>query len=338
MSKAVVSVTPEEIEAAARDALISAGASAVNATPVARAMALAEAEGNQVCGLYYAPIFCSHLRVGKVDGSATPHVICNGPSIVVDAKCGFAHPAIEAALPILAEAGIKHGIAAAAIRNSYNCLALAHHVVPIASRGLIGICVSNAPASLAPPGASMSLLGTNPIAFATPLGSSALVVDQAMAAVTKTEMTLRKNRGEQIPIGWGQDANGHSTTDPARALAGSLLAAGNQKGANIALIIEILAAALTGSQLSVRASSFSNDEGGPPRVGQFLLAVDPAKFSAGYSVAVTSLLNAYSRAGVRLPGHNRRTSTTVSVDAELWRRVCAISSNAEPRKRGDGSH
>lgn len=321
--------TPEEIERLALSALMASGASRTNAAPVARALARAEAEGNRVCGLFYLPIFCDHLTCSKVDGRAVPDISVRGATISVDARSGFAHPAIEAGLPSLIAAAREHGIAAMSVRNSYNCLALSHHVTPIAEQGMIGICMSNAPASVAPPGATRALFGTNPLAFAIPSADGRpIVVDQSMSAVTKTAMILRKNSGEPIPPGWAQDKQGRTTTDAATGLEGSLLPAGGQKGANVALLIEILAAALTGSHLSTQASGLSDNRGGPPGLGQFMLAIDPGHFAAGnLASSITELAATYGQAGVRLPGRSRKWQERVEIDADLWNKALALAAH-----------
>lgn len=319
-----------EIEATVKAALVRSGAREENARPVARAIARAEAEGNAVCGLFYVPIFCRHLEIGKLDGNARPMLGGSSSALIVDAADGFAHPAIETGLPALAEGARRHGIAALAVTNSYNCLALSHHVTPLADEGLIGIVMSNAPASVAPPGATRPLFGTNPIAYAIPADEGMIVVDQSMSAVTKTAIMMRRDAGEPIPTGWAQDAEGNATTDPATGLAGSLLPAGGQKGANLSLLVEVLAAALTGSTLSTAASAFGNDEGGPPRVGQFLIAIDPGHFAgAGFAPALASLAAAFGTAGVRLPGRRSRDGShsdrLVEVDADRWASTRALA-------------
>ena len=320
------------IERLAASVLTRAGATPANAGPVARAIARAEAEQNPVCGLFYLPIFAGQLKVGKVDGRAEPKLAVAGAAITVDAGHGFAHPAIEAALPELAGTAKRLGVAAASVSRSTNCLALAHHVTPLAARGLIGLVASNAPASVAPPGATARLFGTNPLAFAVPVADGPpIVVDQSLSAVTKTAIIMRRDRGEAIPEGWAQDGAGRPTRDPAVGLAGSLLPSGGQKGANLALFVEILAAALGGAELSVTASPFGDNEGGPPGVGQFLLAIDPHRFGSGFGARIARLAAAFAEAGVRLPGHRVLTDdpagwpdTPVAVDAALWARCQAL--------------
>ena len=245
----------------------------------------------------------------------------------VDAASGFAHPAIAAGLPVLTKLVRSSGIAALAVRNSYNCLALGHHVRPLADSGLIGICMSNAPASVSPPGAIRRLFGTNPFAFAVPTASGgAIVVDQSMSAVTKTAVIMRSQKGEPIPEGWAQDRAGNPTTDAATGLDGSLLPAGGQKGANIALLVEILAAALTGSHLSTQASSLGDNDGGPPWIGQFLIAINPQYFAGNaFAPAMEALVKEFDAAGVRMPGRQRDLVTPVKLDADLWREACKLS-------------
>lgn len=299
----------KEIERLAARALERAGTRPQAARSVAAALARAEAEGVPVCGLFYLPLFCRHLGLGKIDGQASPRLLEQRPAaLVIDAGQGFAQPALDLALPLLIAAARSKGLAAAAIRRSSNALALGHPAESLAEAGLIGFACANAPAAVAPPGSRVRLFGTNPLAFAVPLpGGHPLVVDQSSSAVTKTEIRRRLEAGQPMPEGWAQDAEGRPTTDPATGLAGSMLPSGGQKGANIALLVEVLAAALPGATLSPLAGAFSSDEGGPPDTGQFLLALDPAAFGGALTLErLTALAESYLDAGLRLPGARRQ--------------------------------
>lgn len=308
-------------------ALERAGAAAAAAASAAQSMVRAEGEGNKVCGIVYAPIFCDHLISGKVDGRAVPRFLSqDGAAIRVDAAHGLAQPAFDLGLPALASAARRHGVAALSVAHSYNALALGHPVSALAEQGLIALAFANAPASMAMPGLATKLFGTNPLAFACPdSGQGMIVVDQAMSATTKTEISLRAKAGRDLPDGWAQDAMGRPTNDARAALDGSLVASGGQKGANIALVIDVLAAALTGSSLSIDASPLGRPEGGPPDVGQFFIALDPAAF-AGPAVlpALSRLASAIiGTGGGRLPGASRQARLAeslrlgIDVDDEL---------------------
>jgi (2R)-3-sulfolactate dehydrogenase (NADP+) len=72
-------------------------------------------------------------------------------------------------------------------------------------------------------------------------------------------------------------------------------------------MVEILAAALTGSSFGHEASSFFDAEGGPPRVGQFFVLIDPARFGGdGFGARVDALCAAIlAQPGTRVPGMRR---------------------------------
>src|SRR5262245_47676135 len=179
-----------EVERLAKQALLAHGASEMQAASLAQAIAAAERDGIQSHGLFYLPTYCEHLDCKKVDGASEPLVEKSATCIVVvDAKAGFAHAAIDAGLPPLISIAREHGVAALAIRNSYNCGALGYHTERIARSGCVGLGFTNAPASIAPWGAIKPVLGTNPWSLAVPdgAGGTAFVIDQSASVVAKSE-------------------------------------------------------------------------------------------------------------------------------------------------------
>ena len=290
--------------------LVEAGASEVVAASVARALVEAEAEGNVVCGLYYLPVFLEQLAAGRVDGRAVPGLEWSRPGTVrIDAAGGFAQPALDLAVAEVTRAARRTGIAVAGIRDSYNALALGQPAGAIAREGLVAIVAANAPASLAMPGSARRVFGTNPLAFAAPVpGGQPLVIDQSASAVTKTEVMMRASRGEALEPGWAQDAEGRPTLDAAVALEGALLPAGGRKGANVALIVEVLASVLTGATLSARAEMLGAADRPRPAIGQTVIALDPAALSGFEGIA--DLVGLLREGGQRLPGERRAALRT----------------------------
>jgi (2R)-3-sulfolactate dehydrogenase (NADP+) len=152
------------------------------------------------------------------------------------------------------------------------------------------------------------VFGTNPIAFAAPLeGCEPAVVDLALSRVARGPIAAAKQRGENIPEGWALDAEGNATTDPEKALQGSMIPLGDAKGAALAFMVEVLAACLPGANLAFEASSFLDGNGPPPATGQLLLAIDPAAFGhVGFGERMAALVSAIEQqAGARLPGARR---------------------------------
>ncbi|MAH85607.1 MAG: sulfolactate dehydrogenase [Rhodospirillaceae bacterium TMED8] len=316
-------ITLTAVENLARRALESTGVREESAVSVARAITAAERDGIASHGLVYLPTYCEHVQCGKVLGLAVPKVeLPVASAVVVDAGCGFAHPAIEAGFESLVPLAHEVGIAGLAIRNSYNCGVLGYHVEYLAERGLLGLGFTNAPASISPVGGFTPVIGTNPVALAVPGAANSygkteavLVIDQSASVVAKSEIMMHARAGRQLPAGWALDAEGNTTTNAEAALKGSMVPSGGYKGFGIGLMVEIFAAVLAGATLGKDASQFGGNAGGPPRTGQFFVAIAPDYFSGGkFDFNMGDLKKAIeSQPGARLPGSQRLLSRSRSV-------------------------
>jgi (2R)-3-sulfolactate dehydrogenase (NADP+) len=302
-------LTFSEAEKLVADALTRCRTGGDNAVIVARALVAAEADGLKGHGLSRVPTYAAQAKARKVDGFATPTVSQPRPgSLLVDAAHGFAYPAIEAALARLPDLVCRNGLAAAAIRRSHHCGAAGHPVERLAETGLVGLMFANTPAAMAPWSGSRAVFGTNPIAFACPLpGKPPLVVDLSLSKVARGNVLAAKQRGEGIPEGWALDDAGTPTTDPEAALRGTMLPAGDAKGTALALMVELLAAGLTGANFAAEASSFLDEKGPPPGTGQLIIALDPIAFGAPEATARFAVLatSIETQPGARLPGTRR---------------------------------
>jgi (2R)-3-sulfolactate dehydrogenase (NADP+) len=301
-------VTLREAEDLVAAALMRSRTSEANARSVARALVAAEADGLKGHGLSRVASYAAQAKAGKVDGFAVPAVTQPRPALIaVDAANGFAYPALERAEAALAPAARANGVAAAAIRRSHHCGAAGHPVERLANARLVALMFANTPAAMAPWGGSTAVFGTNPIAFACPLpGRAPLVVDLSLSKVARGNILAAKQRGEKIPQGWALDADGRPTTDPDAALTGTMLPAGDAKGTALALMVELLAAGLTGSRYAAEASSFLDAEGSPPGTGQLLIAFDAGAFAGSALGRLAVLAQAVEdQPGARLPGTRR---------------------------------
>ncbi|MCR9138656.1 MAG: Ldh family oxidoreductase [Alphaproteobacteria bacterium] len=308
-----VTMTLAEIEDLAFRALTAAGTSDENARPLAHATAWTEADGIASHGLAYIPIYCEHVRCGKVDGTAQPRITRPAPSVIAaDAATGFAHPAIALGFQTLKETARQQGVAVLAVKNSYNCGVLGYHTEQLANDRLLAIGFTNAPASIAPVGGRRPVVGTNPFSIAAPdeNGNAAVLIDQSASVVAKSEIMKHAREGLPIPPEWALDPVGSPTTDPDIALKGSMAPTGGYKGVGVALLVEIMAAAMTGATLGIHASPFSGTKGGPPRTGQFFMAINPDVTSGDlFSERLTALVEAMrDQPGVRVPGDGRKAA------------------------------
>ena len=280
-----------------------------NAGIVARALVAAEADGLKGHGFSRVPSYAAQAKIGKVDGMAMPSVEHATPSLIrIDARHGFAYPAIEAAVEALKDAAPMMGVAVAAIRRSHHCGVAGHPVERLAEAGLVAMLFANTPAAMAPWGGKTATFGTNPIAFACPLpGQPPIVIDLSLSKVARGNILAAKQKGQPIPEGWAIDSDGRPTTDADAALKGTMLPLGDAKGTALALMVELLAAGLTGAVFAADATSFLDDKGGPPGTGQLLIAFDPKMIGGPGAVAHFGHLAAQITAqeGARLPGNRR---------------------------------
>ena len=326
-----ITVNLDEVEIKTALALVNHGAKKWIADEIAKAVRVAEAEGNKICGLYYLESYCNQLKSGRVDGKVDPEVKkVSGSSVYVDAKLGFAQPAFSKGLNLAVELARNNGISLFSIGHSHTCTSMGYFTSQIARQGLIGIGATNAPACVAPPGGNKPLLGTNPISMSVPTENNeiAFQFDQSTSAIAIGKIRVAAANGQLIPEGWAIDKDGHPTTNPEEALEGSLLSSGGYKGFGFGLMAEILASALTGSLGSLDAPPLKTTEGAPHDLGQSYILIDPNYNGVNnhFFEQLTGLSEFISmQPDARLPGSKKNSSRTVKIERDLWSLVQLLS-------------
>jgi (2R)-3-sulfolactate dehydrogenase (NADP+) len=250
---------------------------------------------------------------------------------LVDAHHGFAHAAFAVAHQPLVELTQRTGIATMGICHSYDAAVLGYFVDKLARDGLVALAFTNSLSqSIAPWGGKAPLFGTSPMACAVPRQhNDPMVIDQSSSVATRTAIRRHAEANTPLPEGWAFDAGGQPTTDARAGLAGSLAPFGNHKGAALALMVDTLAAGLTGSSFTFQAADAAMTHGEPPNLGQLLIAIDPCVFGgADFLMRVETLLSAMlAQEGVRLPGDRRIASRIqaqhagVCISNELYQRL-----------------
>ena len=327
-----VALSLEEIVDLAARAFTRNGCDSPNTEALVRTVVTAERDGSLSHGLFRVPGYVASLRSGKVNGKASPRVGHKTPAIVtVHGDNGYAPLAIERGVPALAEAAKTLGVAVMATTHTHHFAALWPETEAIAAHGLIGMaCVCYMP-FMTPAGGNQPLFGTNPISFSWPRpGKSPMVIDMATAAMALGEVQIAAREGHSVPLGTGLDAKGQPTTAPSEIVKGMLLPFGGYKGSAIALMVELLSAGAVGERFSFEAAEADNKDGGPPRGGEFMLAISP-ELLAGPSWAehCESFFERFEAIeGARLPGsrryRNRLSTAPQQIDAKLVERIRAL--------------
>ncbi|MBL8583289.1 MAG: Ldh family oxidoreductase [Rhizobiaceae bacterium] len=294
----------DDIERLSFDVLRRVGASEAAARSLAAATAAAEAEGQRNVGLAHLPDYLDGYRHGRIRGGAVPNLVRPAPAMFVsDANGGLAHQGFDLAADDLAAAAQTLGLALFTQRNAFTCGAVGYFAHRLAMRGLVALATTNGPALMTGSGGGRPVFCTNPLAFAVPRGSGrVLLIDQSSSATAYVNLRAAADAGQPIPEGWAVDAEGLSTTDPREAMRGALLAFGGSRGANIALMVELLSAGLSGANWSVDAPRF--DAGAEsPGAGLFVLAIHPNGLGHDLTGRVDTYLERLSHDyGVHVPG------------------------------------
>jgi (2R)-3-sulfolactate dehydrogenase (NADP+) len=294
-------------------ALAKSGASEAMATSVARALVLAESQGQAGHGLSRVAQYSTHLKNGRANGQAVATVARKkGAAVAIDAQQGLAFPACDLAVQEGVRTAQELGVAFVGVFNSHHAGVMVDHLRPAAAAGMVALAFANSPSAMPAAGGKHAIFGTNPIAAIFPRkNNDPLMIDLSLSEVARGKVMVAAKEGKPIPMGWALDKDGNPTTDAKAALEGSMLpvgAASSTKGAMLALIVELLVTAVIGAQFGFEASSFFVDEGNQPKIGQAFLLIDPSALNGNNSyfdrmeVIVNEML---VDDGVRLAGARR---------------------------------
>jgi LDH2 family malate/lactate/ureidoglycolate dehydrogenase len=249
-----------------------AGLAEDTALPAARRLLIADITGVRTHGLARLPSYWRQLNRGGINPRPNIRHAWRGTVLVFDADLGFGQivgPHVFA----LALGSLEPGrpFVPFLIRNAAHLGALGSHLFEVAERGKVAFLSQVTQPVMSPEGATRPAIGNNLLAFPAPRPDAPpFVVDFAMSNVARGKLHDALRDGLSIPEGWAIDPAGRPTTDTTAALAGSILPVGGHKGLALAMMVEVLAGALTG------ARPLLSEGGAPGGVGAFGFVLDPA--------------------------------------------------------------
>ncbi len=313
-------------------ALMAVGFSGENAGALARQTVLSEEVGQQSVGVAHVFDYIDGIAAGRIDGNAVPTISKPAPAMIhVDGNGGLPQTGFDLACGDLVAGARQFGLCVFLQKNTTLCGSLGTFALRVAEAGLVSFTATNGSPLLAGSGGTKPVFCTNPMAFSAPqTGGPPLLIDQSSSATAYVNIREAAKRGEAIPPGWAVDKEGNPTTDPKAALAGTLLAFGGARGANIALMVDVLAGGLTGANWSLDAPSFVEGDQCPAS-GLFVLAIDPAlidpEFPARMAAQIERLSHDYN---VHIPGmskaitRDRTAHDGIAVDDAMIDRLRAL--------------
>lgn len=301
----------EEVRALAKSWLSGAGMDERGSDVLADLVTMSERDGPRSHGLRMLPVYKQSFESGYANPAANPSVERVAPGVLRgDGDNGYFQIAMEAARPQLVELAREQGIASYTCANCHHLAALRFDTMALADEGLIAIAVVNALKLIVPHGGDKPIFGTNPMSFACPRENAAPIVwDQSSSVVALMDIKMAAAEGHMLDVYGGLDAEGNITKDP-KAITDtlSLLPFAEHKGTGIALMVEILGAALAGGTLSMDTQDKEAVGALNVKPGVTVIALDPARFgNPSFLAQVTRVADAITEMpGARVPGDGRQ--------------------------------
>lgn len=323
-------LTLEQSRALVVDALCACGMTAANAAIVAEHLIDAA-----LCGHEYSSLPRVLAIVEELKAKPPPGPIRvsreQGAFAHVDGGDNIGYVVSLAAVDKAIEIARRHGIAIVTASNTWFSGRCAYYVERAARAGLIAIHTTNTTARVAPFGGADRLMGTNPFAIAFPGEADPVVIDIGTSAITWGDVALARAKGEPLPAAVAVAPDGQPTTDPQSALDGAFLPWGGQRGAALALAVQLLGM-LAGSATVIEDTT---------NYGLFFAVFDPRRIrpQGSFEAQVGELRRAVTRTrslpghgGVRMPGdgsQQRRKAATqagvIDLNDTVYERIRAIA-------------
>ncbi|MDR1518751.1 MAG: Ldh family oxidoreductase [Planctomycetota bacterium] len=261
-----------------------AGLPPEDAETFAASLVGSEMRGVPSHGITRLKAYFDRIRLGQVRPAAELSLVNGdqpGSTLLLDGNNGPGVTVAAKAMDRCLERAGEGGVCFAAVRNTSHAAAGWFYVQRAAARGMIGLSVCNTNPLTAPFGSGKPMLGTNPISIAIPADRHpGLLLDMATSAAARGKVDLYAKLGKPLPDGWIVDQYGRPSNNPADLLLGAMLPFGGVKGYGLALIIDIVASALSGAKNGRQITSFFNspDPEGFKNIGLFMGALDVRKF------------------------------------------------------------
>ncbi|HUB19595.1 MAG TPA: 3-dehydro-L-gulonate 2-dehydrogenase [Acidobacteriaceae bacterium] len=317
-----------DVVSALTAALAGLGFDSDRAARCARLFAETTCDGVYSHGIERVPRFLAMIRNGSVDPGAAP--VCVQQLAAIERWNGRRGPGnlnAWASMARAVELSAEHGIGCVALANTNHWMRGGTYGWQAADAGVIGLCWTNTLANLPPWGASVPALGNNPLIVAVPRPAGHVILDMAMSQFSYGALTAYRQRGAMLPVDGGFDAAGNLTRDPAAIEASQRpLPIGYWKGSGLAMMLDLLAALLSGG---LATHQFPADPLRETGLSQVFLAISlarlqPAEDSARMADAIVASVLAANPAAVRYPGEQilktraENLRLGLPVREELW--------------------
>ena len=263
-------IHPDDVHRWMVNLWLRAGSSEREAQLTADHLVGANLAGHDSHGIGMAPRYVKSFKANELQLNQTVEVVLdNGPLITVDARRGMGQSVTHQAMEIAIDRARTHGVCVMGLRNSHHLGRVGHWAEQAVAAGLASVHFTNAVSTIpmvAPYGGAQARFLTNPFTVGIPRpGADPILLDFATSAIAhgKVRVAYMKRKSDpssEVPEGSLIDAQGQPTRDPtvmfepAQGPHGALQTAAAHKGHALAMVCELLGAALTGGETAQPAN------------------------------------------------------------------------------------
>jgi len=306
----------------------------------------ADMRGIRTHGVNRLSMYINLINRGVINPKSEAKIVRETPTTaLIDGNMGLGQVICKEAVELAVKKAKENGVSAVGVINCLHVGHLQDYTRLIAERGMIGIMCVNTWKAVAPYGGKDKVLGTNPMSVAIPAGEEdPIVVDFATSATTGGYIVYKLKKGEKMPEGLVIDSSGNPTTEPKDLFRdtslpikwgdnfiGAILPAARHKGYALALIVDVLAGALTGGKVDGEVAEGENCV--------FIQAINPDAFVSReeFERRVDKLIRACKSSSprpgfdkVRIPGEpeseaeKKSLELGVQIDEELLNELVAL--------------
>ncbi len=321
-------------------ALMAAGMKEAKAATCARIHAESSRDGVASHGLNRVERFVEYLHKGFVIADAVPTL--HWQMGMMEIYNGHLGPGVLNALFAVdraAELAAEHGIGMVSLNNTTHWMRGGTYGWRTAEKGLVSICWTNTESCMPAWGGQSEAIGNNPFIIAVPHNEGAVVLDMAMSQYSYGKLITTQQKKERLPFPGGYDAQGNITDDPAAIeQTRRLLPMGYWKGSGMAVMLDLLAALLSGGLTT--SGIDQTGKGVCGRCCQVFITIDPLKMNTqafldhALAETITQLQSSVPvKEGepVYYPGQQtwqkrkENEALGVPVDDTVWARVRALA-------------
>ena len=270
----------DRLRSFAVSALVSIGMSEMDANTTADVLVTTDTFGVLTHGTKNLCGYIEKMKAGGLDAKAEPSIEREGSAwAIINGNKAVGMVSSCKAMKLAIQKAKDCGIAYVGVHNSCHFGAAGYYSNLAAAEGMIGLAVSNADPVIAIPNGRKKAIGSNPFSFAAPLGDGkSIFLDIALSNVAALKVIMAQEKGQKIPDTWLVDEEGVPTTDADKfPKEASLQPMAAHKGYGFAVLVEILAAVMTGAGILSEVVSWNLDLASVNNAGHAFIAIDVSK-------------------------------------------------------------